>query len=796
MRRLRLLALLALCALVGWPPRALHAQAGAPVQIGAATFSSVAEWQSGTPSSLLVTNNSGGELRLAAGATRGVFDSGLIPTNFTAQAVGAVWRANVPQGTQLTIEVRGGPSGDALGDWQPITASDSRSKSDDGAFALEAALPLAADTSFLQLRMTLVSTVTNASPEVSELTLSYLNAMTGITQVSALERVPAIAGAATLTPAPRLVARSAWSGNAPSPARVERATPRGIVIHQIGSDAVDNPLPFLRAQLNYQTKTLGWDDLPYHYIIDRDGTLYEGRAGGPTSSVGRLSGGDTAIHVAVIGSGAPAGAVLVTLQGLLAWLGQAYNIAPLGTHSVTPPEGAASTRPNIVAHSEIVPDAGDPSGVLRDQVAAIRQASDTATVRSRWYFAEGNPQNYAERLAVLNPTKSAAGVRFILLRQPGPAVIRETSVPAGGRADLVINELFNDTADVPAIVESNAPVIAERFMDFETEFSQSVGVSKASRVWYFAEGSTDGTNRTFLVLFNPQSTEAQATVTYIRDNGIAAEQRVSVPPLQRRVVVVGDTLSGARFGARVIASQPIVAERTMIFGAGSTLDTGGVHTTPGVTTLSRRWYFAEGTTETPFQMNVLVLNPNAQPVDVAVTFMTPDGTSLTRRYAVPPTTRLAINVNEVVPQLGVATTVSADRPVAAERSISWNNGLAGTAGPGATTPAYTWRFADGRTSEGFQEYLLLSNPGKNQARVTVSYTLANGTVVSDAAITMPGGSRQTIAVHGAHGGQSAIAATVQSTQPLVAERSMYRGDPRSTASTGGETVLGVAGDLP
>ncbi|HEU5089471.1 MAG TPA: DUF5719 family protein, partial [Roseiflexaceae bacterium] len=265
---------------------------------------------------------------------------------------------------------------------------------------------------------------------------------------------------------------------------------------------------------------------------------------------------------------------------------------------------------------------------------------------------------------------------------------------------------------------------------------------------------------------------------------------------QRQVVVVGDTLSGARFGMRVIANRPIVAERTMIFGSGSTLDTGGVHTAPGVTGLSRQWYFAEGTTDAPFQMNILVLNPNAQPVDVAVTFMTPDGTSLTRRYAVPATTRLAVNVNDVVPQLGVATTVTADRPIAAERSVTWNNGLAGTAGPGATQPAYTWRFADGRTGEGFQEYLLISNPGKNQARVTVQYVLADGSQVAGSPITMPGGSRQTIAVHNAQPNQSAIAATIQSTQPIVVERSMYRGDPRGSASTGGETVLGIPGDTP
>ncbi|HEX9370721.1 MAG TPA: DUF5719 family protein, partial [Roseiflexaceae bacterium] len=384
---------------------------------------------------------------------------------------------------------------------------------------------------------------------------------------------------------------------------------------------------------------------------------------------------------------------------------------------------------------------------------------------------------------------------FSLLRAPGPDVVRDATVQAGGRADVVVNELFNDTTDMPAIVESNAPVIAERFMDFQTDISAGPGVRQPSRVWYFAEGSTEGDRKTYLVLFNPQNDQVSATITYMKGNGTTAEQSVEIPAYQRTVVMVGDALPGAAFGARVIASQPIVAERTMIFGPGSGANTGGFHTAPGVATLSRRWYFAEGTTEAPFQTSILVLNPNAQATNVAVTFLTDSGTSLTRRYAVPPATRLAITVNEVVPELGVATTVTADRPVAAERAMYWGNGAVGTAGAGATDPAFTWRFADGRTSDNFQEYLLLSNPTTSQARVAVEFVLADGKTATQN-VLMAKGSRYTMAVHQLYPGQTAIAATVRSTQPIVAERSLYPGAPGAAGSRGGATALGVPEDLP
>ena len=97
MQRLRLLALLALC-VAGLVPTTSHAQTGAPVQIGVISLTKVEDWEGGALTDLLVTNNSGGEIRLAAGATRGVFESGLLPTNFRANAVALTWRSALPEG--------------------------------------------------------------------------------------------------------------------------------------------------------------------------------------------------------------------------------------------------------------------------------------------------------------------------------------------------------------------------------------------------------------------------------------------------------------------------------------------------------------------------------------------------------------------------------------------------------------------------------------------------------------------------------------------------------------------------
>jgi hypothetical protein len=448
-------------------------------------------------------------------------------------------------------------------------------------------------------------------------------------------------------------------------------------------------------------------------------------------------------------------------------------------------------RPTIAAHNEAVPEAADPSPEVRALLPGLRTSADQRTVRARWYFAEGNPRDYSMRLAVTNPSSAQARVTFAVLRSAGATVIRSTNVDPGARADLVVSDLFNDTSDAPSIIEANAPVVAEQFLDNRRDLSVGPGITRLSRVWYFAEGSTEGDAQSFLVLFNPQTDDALATITYMRGDGTTAElKNVRIPARKRTVVPVGDALPGAAFGAKIIATRPIAAERTMTFGGPAP---GGFHTAPGLTELSRRWFFAEGTTAPPFQMRMLVLNPNAQPVTATVTFLTASGTSLTRRYAVPPTTRLRINVNEVVPELGVATRVEADRPVVVERSLTWRNGTAGSASPGATAPAFVWRFADGRTNNGFQQFLLFNNPDSNQqARVTVEFTLADGKRASQS-IVMPGGSRYTMAVHELYPNQQTISAVVRSTFPIVVERSVFAGAPGADTNQGGGTALGVPG---
>lgn len=798
------LALLILALLAPGLPAA-QAQAQGPVaQIGRWTLNVVDDWRAGVNEGLLVANNAGGELRLTEEQTSGSFTSAPFEADFAPNAAGATWQADLPLGTSLNLELRArGDAPPAEGDreagwgpWLPLVAGDATAGSDPETAAVPDVLALPGDTRFLQLRASFGTAVVRASAVLDRVTVSYLRtAQPTPIFVGGLPRRPIPFGANTLSARPSTIARADWSGKVAA-AQPARRDPRGVIIHQI--DATTTPtttLDLLRAQLAYQTEVLGWKDLSYHYLIDNDGNLFEGRLGGPTSAADRLSGGDTAVHVAMIAprGSAPSDQAQSVLISLLAWLGQAYRIAPAGQHFVIS-DGRPIARPNIAGHSEAAPAAPDPYQPLRDLLPQLRARADQATVRGRWYFAEGNVADYSQRLAFFNPGGTATDARVTLIRPGGTPITQQVAVPAGARADLTLNDLVSGADTLPAIVEANGPLLVERTMGLTTDIDSGAGVSALSRVWYFAEGSAiDDDTQTYLILFNPQAAPVAGTITFMRSDGIPFEQPVTVPAQGRIVVAAHDLtlpdgtlpLKGASFGMRIIAAQPIAAERTMRFGPRIEGKLPGLHTSPGISTLARRWYFAEGTTEGDFRMRLLVLNPNDQPANAEATFLAPDGTAESRRYAIPPRSQLAIDVNEVVPNQGVSTIVQADRPIAAERSLVFNGGAGGTVTAGAAAPSYRWAFVEGRTSDATY-FLCVSNPGRQRATVTVEFRFADG-ATNTQQFSVPGSARYTLAVHEILPNEAAITAVVRGTQPIVVERSIYPGG----GSRGGATTLGA-----
>ena len=128
----------------------------------------------------------------------------------------------------------------------------------------------------------------------------------------------------------------------------------------------------IRSILHYHTVTQGWSDIGYNFLIDKFGTIYEGRwsreypAGvDPTGDdvdgdgvVGAHTGGwnSGTLGVAMLGTHTNADvtpAARESLERLLAWSAERNGIDPTATETFTnPSSGAQTTTPNIAGHRD------------------------------------------------------------------------------------------------------------------------------------------------------------------------------------------------------------------------------------------------------------------------------------------------------------------------------------------------------------------------------------------------------------------------------------------------------------
>jgi flagellar hook assembly protein FlgD len=161
----------------------------------------------------------------------------------------------------------------------------------------------------------------------------------------------AVAGLAVTEPAtaavaePAMVTRAEWGADE----SLRKADPvlapvkMAFIHHTAGGNTytqADAPA-LVRGIYTYHVKSLGWNDIGYNFLVDRFGTIYVGRYGGPRQGVvgAQVYGFNTgSTGISVIGtytSEMPPSATLDALQRLLAWKLDLHGLDPLGTATMT-----------------------------------------------------------------------------------------------------------------------------------------------------------------------------------------------------------------------------------------------------------------------------------------------------------------------------------------------------------------------------------------------------------------------------------------------------------------------------
>jgi hypothetical protein len=230
---------------------------------------------------------------------------------------------------------------------------------------------------------------------ISRLTVLAMRDGPGQTTSEPTLGTPAAAAATTQPP---VRSRAEWGADeslrsgSPSFAKVQKL----IVHHTAGSNSYSSRAEAesqLRSILYFHTQTRGWSDIGYNFLIDKFGTIYEGRWSRPYPAgvdptgddvdgdgvVGAHTGGwnSGTLGVAMLGTHTDADitpAARESLEALLAWSAARNGIDPAATEQFTnPSSGATRTTPNVAGHR----DYGStecPGGALYATLPALRRA--------------------------------------------------------------------------------------------------------------------------------------------------------------------------------------------------------------------------------------------------------------------------------------------------------------------------------------------------------------------------------------------------------------------------------------
>ena len=720
-----------------------------PVQSGQFVQTGLAEWQQGTLDRVFVD---GPVLRLQPGQTSGSYLSKAFQAPFGLNAAIMEWQATATAEQMLALELRSSIDGKNWTDWQAITP-----RAGSGGKSISQLFVLRPFTSWLQYRAHFEAKT--GSPALAGVTLTYLNSSAGPALADITSRVPP-SGPLVKTPPPPTVADVDW-GAIPLGSPTERQVPRRIQLSEVRVPKEDpNSAATIRAVQWVATNLEHQDVVPYHFLLDGTGTIYQG-AGSVTRKLSETPDGTVAIAVlADVEREDLSDATRSALAKLLGWVGDAYNLSP--------------------SRLDAAPDAPPQLGRL---VPELRTAMDRAIVRSRTFFAVGNTALGTERVAVLNRTPDEAHVALTGISALGQER-RSLSVPSGKRLDLTLNATIPVSGPVGIELLSDRPVEVERTQSVGREVLGNSGTVAPARVWYFGDGSSTEVKSSTVDLLNPQDREARAAVTLFPDVSAPVSQTLTLAPHSRQSIDLAQLLPGQHFGIKVVSNEPVVAERMAISTSGATM------LASGTSELSRRWLFAEGSTVAGYTTTLALLNPWPQQIPVTLRVMSEDGTSLDRRYSIPGNQRTVLTLNDIVPDLPFAMDLTADRPIAAERLIQFDNGRGASAGPGASHAATRWDFVAGSTAKPAEEYLLILNPNDQPVGLDVAYITAGGRV-EHRSHSVGAAARLTIAANSDLPNQPVLSAIVTADQPVVAERTIY---VNSAEGRGGETSLGIPGN--
>ncbi|OFW67546.1 MAG: hypothetical protein A2V52_00080 [Actinobacteria bacterium RBG_19FT_COMBO_54_7] len=309
-----------------------------------------------------------------------------------------------------------------------------------------------------------------------------------------------------------------------------------------------------------------------------------------------------------------------------------------------------------------------------------------------WLLAEGSTGSdsrgsFETWILLCNPGDEAASASLSFMTPGGLVTGPVVEVAPGTRQSVNVGNSVPNEWQVSTRVDSDQPILAERAMYwstptvYRTSAHTSIGVANPATRWYLAEGSTGSDSRGFfeswILVENPGEHVASVQIFYQTDSGQVTGPSFELLPGTRASLNVGSSVPD-RFSVSTVveSSNPVVVERAVYWNAAGLTRLSATDSI-GAPCASTQWDLAEGSTGMDergnFETWILVQNPNQSPAEVHLEYMTPSGPVTGPAFILPAETRITLSVGATVPdQWSVATTVTSNVPVVAERAMYWN----------------------------------------------------------------------------------------------------------------------------
>ena len=552
--------------------------------------------------------------------------------------------------------------------------------------------------------------------------------------------------------------------------------PFHLIVHHTSTPPGPNgPTGDLNAIWSFHTFDRTWGDIGYNYVIDPEGRIYEGRAGGDTVVGAHTQGYNIgAIGISLIGdynAAIPPAPMLASLRRLATALANRYGI---DVQSAQFQDGLAFRA--LGGHRDF--NQTDCPGqhvydllpALRTAIAADVRSAGTVLGSAAFYPAAGK-QGVA-LLRLRNTGTTTWNGRFTLRRLSG-------ALPDAATSYALPETVPGAAATIPLFLPAlpSGPAYRSRWRLFDAAGARA-GAPFEVTVRALVPGAPTPTPIPTRLPPTPTRTpRPTATHTPIPTR---TPHRTSTPRPTRTPIPTRTPRPTATRTPRPTLTPVPTATRHLL----TTTPTATPPTLPSSTPTSTA---ATIPTLTPVPTSTAQAGQGATATPTATTTPLQDGGL--GSGGTPSATPTVTPSSFLVPTQIPSPVPGSRGPAAAAGSPLPSHASAALADRGAPGgPSTRWYFAEGSSSKFDRETIALLNPGPRSAYVVATLIRADGRLVSLVGEVPPAG-RASLEAGDAAGRGDLLSAIVRSTEPLVAERTISLASPL-LEGTAGATVAG------